>query len=148
MDEKQPKAGGSGVSIPGDKQKLKLIWRLTTIIAIVTFLILIAVYLLIGAETIAAIILAAVSAVVFWYAMILIAVRLLVPGLSDYLHDAIVKRVQDEIEVESPTNKTGDLELDEYVDSYAKARDFWGKTGMMLLVGIFLALLYFIFGAP
>lgn len=134
--------------MPITKQKLKLIWRRTTVTAVIIFIVLIPVFLSIGAEFIAAILLAAVCAVVFWYATILIAVYFLVPELSGYVDDPRVERVQDDIEVESSTRDTGDSELDKYVKDYARARDFWGKTGMLLIVGVFLALLYFIFGVP
>ncbi|MDH5479586.1 MAG: hypothetical protein OEX11_02345 [Nitrosomonas sp.] len=130
-----------------DKRKLKLIWRIVTLTAIVVFVVLTAVFLSIGVESIAAILLAAVCAVVFWYAVILFAVNFFVPGLSEYIEDSRVERIQDEIEVESATKKTGDTEIDAYVTDYARVRDFWGKTGM-ILVGLFLALLYIIFGVP
>ncbi len=130
------------------KHKLKQIWRQSTLAAIVVFIVLIPTFLSIDAEFIPAIILSAVSAVVLWHAIIVIGVRLLVPELSEYVNDARVERVHDDIEVESSTRKTGDSELDKYVEDYARARDFWGKTGMLLLVGLFLALLYFVFGVP
>ena len=129
-----------------DKTKLKSIWRYATISAFISFIFLAVVLLSIGAEIIAAIILAAVGAVVFWYVFILVAVRLKSPNLSKYVDDPKVERVGDDIEVESTTRKTGDPKLDEYVEDYAKARDFWGKTGMLILVFAILALLFFIFG--
>jgi hypothetical protein len=103
---------------------------------------------MIGAEIIAAIILAIVSGVLIWYILILISVWIMIPELSAYVSDARVERVDDEIEVESTINESGDQELDSYIQDYARARDFWGKTVMMILVAIFLGLLYFIFGVP
>ncbi len=131
-----------------DKEKLKQIWRLARVIGIGVFFLLIPVFISVGAEWIAAFILSAVSAVVSWYAMILVLVRIMLPGLDEFVNNARVERVHDDIEVESSIRETGDTEFDDYVRDYARARDFWGKTGMLLLVGIFMGLLYFIFGVP
>ena len=130
------------------KHKLKRIWRSATAVSVLIFIVLVPVFLSVGAELIPAIILAAVSGLVLWHACILAAVRIWVPQLSEHVSPARVERVMDDVEVESTPFDTGDSELNEYVDDYAKARDFWGKTVMMVLVAGFLALLYWVFGVP
>jgi len=126
-----------------NKQKFKLIWRSAAIIAFVTFIIFIPVFILLDAEYIASIILAGVCSVLLWKAVIFIVVRFWATELLEYIDEPHVERVGDEVEVESAVRNTGDSELDRYVFDYARARDFWGKTGMMLLVGVFLVIFYF-----